>query len=190
MNILLEKLPTAVEIDGREYELNTDFRTCLNIILAFEDTELTDYEKRIVMLGLLYKEVPDNIREAIRLGVKFLNCGEEDKQEASNAETKRVFSFNKDAKYIYTAIKQTHDVDLESIEYLHWWKFYYMFLDINEDCFFSRILYYRNQRNHGKLTKEEREYCAKIHDILELPHTETSEEKAAKSDFMRLLGNS
>ena len=188
MNVLTERLPTAIEIDGQEYEINADFRNCLNIILAFEDPELTAMEKKVVMLQLLYKEIPQNIAEAGRLGVKFLDCGVEQKKELPPEDTRRVFSFIKDAQYIYTAIKQTHGIDLEDVEYLHYWKFCYMFQDIKEDCFFSNILYYRNQRNKGKLTKEEREYCAKIHDILELPQNEDKEVVKAKSEFLQLLG--
>ena len=190
MNILIEQLPTAIEIDGREYEVNADFRNCLKIILAFEDNELTLTEKKAVMLELLYKEMPENITEAVRLGIKFLDCGEVQKKEPSPEDTRRVFSFKKDAQYIYTAIKQSHDIDLEDIPYLHYWKFCYMFQDIKEDCFFSNILYYRNQRNKGKLTKEEREYCAKIHDILDLPQNEDAEATKAKSEFLQILGKS
>ncbi len=37
MNILTEQLPTAVEIDDVVYDLENEIRTCINIILAFED---------------------------------------------------------------------------------------------------------------------------------------------------------
>jgi hypothetical protein len=77
MNVLLERLPTTVEISGKLYEINSDFRNCLSIILAFEDPDLTEYEKRLIMLELLYNQMPDDIVEACRVAVKFLNCGEE-----------------------------------------------------------------------------------------------------------------
>ncbi|ADY54714.1 putative protein GP15 [Syntrophobotulus glycolicus DSM 8271] len=188
MNILTEQLPTAVEIDGAVYELDTDFRSCLNIILAFEDQELTDYEKQIVLLQLLYREIPENAKEACRLGVKFLDCGEEQGEGGSHGDgAGRLYSFNQDAKYIYSAIKQSHGVDLETVDYLHWWKFCYMFLDLREDCFFHRLIHLRRQKNLGKLTKEERELYYKIQDIVDLPEVRTSEEKIVADEFMRLL---
>lgn len=188
MNILTDRLPTAVEIDGKEYEVDTDFRTSLQIIMAFEDVDLTSYEQSAIMLGLLYgDEIPSNIDKAQELAIKFLNYGSDDSEGTSSGQAERLYSFSKDAKYIYSAIKGTHGIDLETVDYLHWWKFCYLFLDLDEDCFFSKIIYYRSQRSRGKLTKEEQEYCAQIKDILDLPKVRTSQEIAAQNEFMELL---
>lgn len=186
MNILYDKLPEAIEIDGNVYDINTDFRPCLRIITAYEDPELTATEKHAVMLQLLYKDIPDNLPEAVRLGIKFLNCGEE---EIKPTYEKRTFSFKKDAQYIYTAINQTHGIDLESIPYLHFWKFCYMFSDIGENTLFSRMVYLRNQHNKGKLTKEERKVYDSMRDLLELPTVLTADEIKAQNEFLKLYNN-
>jgi len=188
MNILFEHLPTSVEIDDREYSINTDFRICLRIVQAYEDPELTRHEKEVVLLNLLYNEIPENLQEAFRLGMKFLNCGDENQDAYVRAE--KVFSLEKDAKYIYTAMRQSYGIDLENIDYLHWWKWCSMFSDLREDCFFRRLIDLRYRRSRGKLTKEEREYCARIDDILKLPTNYTVEEYEAKNEFLRLLGKS
>ena len=188
MNILTEQLPTAVEIDGAIYEINTDFRICLNIILAFEDLELTNFEKQMVMLELLYKEMPDNLQEACRLAVKFLNCGENQQIESGNDDAiGRLYSFEQDAKYIYSAIKQSHGLDLEELDYLHWWKFSYMFLDLKENCFFNRLICLRRQKKLGKMTKEEKELYFRIQDIVDLPEVHTEEDQSKIDEFMKLL---
>lgn len=186
MSILTSKLPVSVEINGREYLLNTDFRVGLKIMEAWEDSELTEREKQWVMLKLLYPEIPEDVAEACRLALNFLNCGEESTEGSTEAEQRR-YSFSKDAKYIYTAILQTHGVDLERVDYLHWWKFQYLFLDLREDCFFSRLIYYRTQRAKGKLTKEEAEYCQAIQGILDLPEDKNPNADEAADEFMRLL---
>ena len=186
MNILCEQLPDTAEIDGVEYELNTDFRICLRIILACEDNELTNQEKITIMIRFLYKKLPSNLSEAARIGKLFLDCG--DDKEKENIEEPRVFSFEKDANYIYTAINQTHHIDLEQVGYMHWWKFVYMFRDINENTFFSKLVDLRSRKQRGKLTKEEKEACAKMHDIIDLPHVKTAEETAAENRFLELFG--
>jgi len=186
MNALINSFPTKVEVDGIEYELNTNFRNCLDIILAFEDDELTQNEKIEIMLSLLYKDknIPSNVEKAIELAVKFLDCGEETNGKMQEGISQRAYSFEKDAKYIYSAIKQTHNVDLESVEYLHWWKFTYMFLDLDKECFFSQLVYLRQQKTKGKLTKEERQYYISIREIADLDYTdELSEEE---DEFMKL----
>lgn len=185
MNALLDEFPTAVEIGGAEYELNSDFRVGLKIMLAFEDPELTEFEKRAVMLRLLYKEMQPDPVKAAEMAVRFLDCGEERRPGSGDGE--RLFSWSKDARYIYSAIKQTHGIDLETVGYLHWWKFIYLFLDLRENCFFCRLIYYRKKRSKGKLTKEEREYCAAISDILDLPQVLTTEDQRTVDEFYAQL---
>lgn len=182
MNVLADKFPTSIEIDGKEYELNTDFRVGLNIMLAFEDLELTGQEKNLVMLRSLYKEIPPDPLKACELAVFFLDCGEG--ADEGTAPAKRVYSFSRDAKYIYSAIRQTHGIDLEAVEHLHWWKFCYLLLDLDQDSFFQQIIYLRRQKQRGKLTKEERETCMRLHDILELPEQKDQEAGAAEREFM------
>ncbi len=136
MNILTDDLPVSVVIDDKVYALNTDYRTGLTIMEAFEDQGLTDQEKALVMLELLYPEVPRNIGGAAK-ALWFLNCGEPAIASDNNQPEERRYSFTQDARYIYTAILQTHGIDLERTEYLHWWKFQYLFLDLREDCFLA-----------------------------------------------------
>lgn len=191
MNILAERFPTSVEINGKEYALNTDFRVGLKIILAWEDPELTAREKTLVMLRLLYKEIPPDTQKACELAVYFLNCGEEkDDGEAAESPVRRVYSFTKDAKYIYSAIRQTHGIDLETVEYLHWWKFCYFFLDLDPDCMFQQMLHLRQQKQRGKLTKEEQAIYYRLRDILDLPQEKDAETRSAEEEFMAKLNPS
>jgi hypothetical protein len=76
MNILTEALPDTVEIDGIDYPINTDYRAALRIILAFEDSELTDYERQVILLSGLYPEAPPNLTGALEKAKLFLNGGE------------------------------------------------------------------------------------------------------------------
>ena len=65
MNILTDAPPETVEINTTEYRLNTDFRACLKIIMAFEDNELTPQEKQLILLGNLYSVVPNDLEAAL-----------------------------------------------------------------------------------------------------------------------------
>lgn len=55
MNILTSPLPTKIEVNGHIYDINYDYRTIINIILALEDDELTDEEKIYVMIKICIK---------------------------------------------------------------------------------------------------------------------------------------
>lgn len=187
MNVLIDGLPEAIEIDGVEYELNTDYRVGLQIMMAFEDPDLTGFEKQAVMLQLLYPVVPPDARRGCELAVKYLNCGQEPKLSDEEADTTRYYSWSQDARYIMAAIEQTYHIDLSTAN-LHWWRFSYMFLDLHENCFFSRLIYLRKQKAKGKLTKEEKEWYYSMREIVDLPEIYTSEEQAVINKFMAQLG--
>ena len=185
MNILTSRLPESVLIDGEEYAINTDYRVGLKIMMLFEDPDFSPREKAALMLRLLYPVIPTNIGKAQELAIRFLDCGET--REPVPTDAPRRYSFHKDAKYIYTGIQQTHGIDLESVGYLHWWKFVYLFMDLSGECMFSRILDLRKRRAEGKLMPEEKRFCSEIKDVLDLPAFQTSEEKAVADEFMRRL---
>ncbi|MEM5769938.1 MAG: bacteriophage Gp15 family protein [Bacillota bacterium] len=184
MNALIDKFPSFVEIGENQYEVNTDFRKCLKIMLAFEDMELTDTEKQLIMLGNLYKEMPPDYLAALKQAVWFLNSG---KSEPGGVEQPRLFSFSKDAEYIYSGIMQTHGIDIQQVEAMHWWKFTALLMSLDETCFFNKIVALRSKKLKGKLTKEEAIYCDEISDILELPQVMSSEDMATLDDFYSQL---
>ena len=47
---LTDAFPTKVEVSGKVYTLNTDFRTGLKIMQAFEDKKLLSFEKQFIVM--------------------------------------------------------------------------------------------------------------------------------------------
>lgn len=190
MSFLSDRFPAAVRIDGEIYPINTDFRVGIRIMTAFEDTQLTNFEKQAVMCGLLFQKMPPDFWRACEAARKFLDCGEEpqSKDEDEQPEAKRVYSFTKDAKFIYSAILQSHNVDLQAEKNLHWWKFCAMFNDLRDDCAFQNIVSLRRRAQKGKLTKEEQRIWYEMRDILSLEKQEPDPERdAALAQFDRLM---
>lgn len=185
MNFLIDQFPASILVGGEEIAIDADFRTAVRILLLFDDPELADAEKRAIACEMLYKTKPENAGEAYGQLVKFLNCGKEPGGHGGGSGG-APYSWEHDAQYIYTAIKQTYGIDLETVPFLHWWKFMSMFTDLGE-CFFSRILYYRAQRKAGKLTDEERRVVAGMLDIIDLPVRLSAEEQAEIDEFEALL---
>lgn len=186
MNPLIDKFPTKIKLDDEILSINTDFRNCLKIILAFEDENLTTEEKYYIMLMRLYGKIPNNQEEAIKKAILFLDCGED--KSLKNEDKPRLYSFSKDAKYIYSAIEMSSlGIDLENVEYLHWWKFYYKFFDIKEGTTFSNIISLRDKRNKGKLTKEEKKVFIDSKEILDLEYSNEPSEEESK--FMKLFND-
>jgi hypothetical protein len=190
MNILTDRLPKAIRIGDKVYPVNSDFRDCLRIILAFEDNNLTGVEKQIVMLTNLYSEMPDNdhIEEALQKGIKFLNGGEETNNEDEGSGL-RLYSIDNDAKYIFAAFQQTHGIDLQNTQYLHWWHFLTLFMDLGSETVFCNLVGLRKRVKTGKASKEERKVAREMGDVFKVPDidTRTVEEKEREREFMRLV---
>lgn len=167
MNILTSTLPTKIKVNNHIYDVNYDYRTIINILLAFEDQELTQEEKVYIMLNNLYKDnIPEEeIEEAANKAIKFIDCG---KSYSTNKTKTRVYSFDKDASYIFTGINSTHHIDIDEKPNLHWWKFVDFFMDMSNECMFGELVYYRTRRAEGKLTKEEQKQYKKIKDLVDL----------------------
>lgn len=185
MNILTEALPDTVEIDGIDYPINTDYRAALRIIMAFEDGELTDYERQVILLSGLYPEVPQNLTGALEKARLFLNGGEVSEEPITGP---RVYSFSQDANFIFAAFKQTHGIDLQK-ENLHWWQFLALFMDLGQDTTFCQLAGLRKRLKTGKATKEERALAREMGEIVTIPEPDikTLEEREAENEFLALV---
>ncbi len=184
--ILTDGLPTAIEVEGIEYDINADYQTGIKIIMAFEDFELTQYEKCMVLAELLYKEPPHNLNEAIKQGIRFLDCGGGN-QGGGESDGIRKYSFTQDDKYIYRAVDGVLHGRLSKGDFVHWWEFVLAFMELPEECFMSRLIYLRTQKAKGKLSKEERELYYKIQDVVDLKEEYSIEEQERIKEFMGLL---
>lgn len=181
MNPLLRTFPEAVRISGVRCPLNTDFRVGLRIMVAYEDPRLTGFEKQLILCKLLYQEQPPNFERAVREGIRFLDCGETPREPMGG----RTYSFTQDWAYIYSAILQTHGVDLQTAR-MHWWKFRMMFLDLREDTTFQHMVSLRRRKEKGLLTKEEKRLWVDSADLLELREPDPERDRA-QAEFDRWM---
>lgn len=184
--ILTDGLPTAIEVEGIEYEINADYQTGIKIIMAFEDTELTQYEKYMIMVELLYADTPHNLNEAVKQGIRFLDCGG-NSQGSREGDSIRKYSFTQDDKYIYRAVDGVLQGRLSRGNFVHWWEFVLAFMELPEDCFMSRLIYLRTQKAREKLSKEERELYNKMRDIVDLREEYSQEEQGQINAFLELM---
>lgn len=184
MNILVDDLPTAIEIDGKQYKINSDFRTCLTIILACEDNDLTPQEKQIILFSQLFMDTPQDVRQAMRQAIVFLNGGKASSDEESGSL--RLYSFEKDANLIFAAFRQTHGVDLQR-DNLHWWQFLALFMDLGQDTTFCQLVGLRKRVKTGKATKEERQAAREMGELFDVPEADmrTLDEKEMEAEFLR-----
>lgn len=161
MNILIDLLPSSVKIDGAEYEINSDFRTSVLFSLLMEDNELTEEQKVLQAVNLYYPVIPKDIGKAIEQIKWFYGCGKLDKPIGNNkrkTNSKKVFDFEVDANYIYSAFMSQYNIDLQDIGQLHWWKFKALLEGLKEDNKLSKIIQYRSMDLSKIKDKEQRKF--------------------------------
>lgn len=187
MDILF--LPSSLCLRGREYAINADFRPCISIMQIFERADLTDEEKIMCMVGILYKEEipPELLEEAATQATWFLNGGEEE-SAGGGRNYGRLFSWEQDLRFIIAAVDRVCGGSVRAKEFMHWWDFMSAFMEVGE-CVFSTLVHQRKVKKTGKQTKADKDWWAENKEIAELRIEKqlTPSEKAAAAEFYRLL---
>ena len=178
-NIILDVLPETVEIDGVEYQINSDFRISILFELLMQDDEVGKRQKLMSGLRLYYPVVPQNLTEAVDKMIWFYRCGreaEEDRPGKSGGRAKQVYSFQYDDDYIYAAFLEQYGIDLQDVEDLHWWKFRALFKGLREDTEIVKIMGYRSIEITSKMSKEQKEFYKKMQSVHALPISDAEKE--------------
>lgn len=182
-------LPTSVNINGKDYEIRTDFRVILEIIEAMNDPDLEDAEKIEVAVKIFYVdwEQIDNVEEAVRQLFLFVDAG----KERPKAKSPRLMDWESDFEYIIAPVNRVLGMETRAVPYdvktnsggLHWWTFVSAYMEIGGDCLMSQIVQIRDKQARGKaLEKHEKEWLRRNRHLVEFKrkYTDTEEAELAK----------
>ncbi len=180
---MIGELPKSLKVDGEEYEINSDFRVVLTIFEAYGDIELSDYEKNYICLQCLYKEMPPNADEALKMAVWFLDGGDMPK---SKQAPKKIMDWEYDQSIIFPALNKSAGYETRECDYLHWWSFLGLFNEVGEGLY-SQVMNIRMKKAKGKkLEKWEREFYNEHKALVDLKEKLTPEEQE-ELDFIKSL---
>ena len=159
-------LPTTVEIDGRSYEIRTDFRTILEIFVMLDDPDLTDADKTEALLRMFYIERPSDPEAAITAFVSFADPRGSGNKEKPHT---RLISWSQDFDLMVAPINHILNTECRSLPYLHWRTFLAAYLEIPPESVFARVLRIREKLRTGKkLEKYERSWYNRNRDLVHL----------------------
>lgn len=199
MNILIDKLSTIMENRLGNIEFNTDFRIGMLFEMLMQDRNISKEIKVVQAINLYYpnpKQITD-IEKAFDDIIWFYTCGksefknknqsenetekESKKRKVNSPKDERIYDYEYDDGYIYSAFLQQYGIDLQEIKYLHWWKFKSLFDALNKDTKIVEIMEYR-AIDLGKIKdKDEKNRYKKLKKIYKLPDMRTEAQK--ESDF-------
>ena len=170
-------LPQSLEVAGKAYDIDSDFRTVLRVLAAYGDPELSDSEKGLICLANIYIDaasIPaEHLQEAYQAAVRFIDNGQEQEQRGP-----RSMDWEQDAALIFPAVNGVAGFEARSVEYMHWHTFLGYFMEIKESVF-STVVRLRQKRNRNqKLDKAEREFWRSNEKICALKTKLTAKEQA------------
>jgi len=151
----MNKYPEYIEVNGKQYKINTDFRVALECDEIARDSSIKDYEK---CLAIIYKLLGDEGLAAhddhdviFKLLIKYLQCGKD--MNDLNNDKEPSMNFKQDQGYIKASFLTDYQKDLDKEE-IHWWFFNDLLQGLKEDCVLNRVRYIREEPLDGKKGKE------------------------------------
>lgn len=149
-------------ISGDSTHYDTWIRTVLHGVHVHVD------HKTAVLLQWYLDQIPDDIEAAIYALGDFLMCKRmyqddlEDEEEEQQKSGKPVFSFSEDAGCIYAAFREAYGIDLQQIDYMHWWEFRSLFDWLPDSTEIKQRIMYRSIDPGTIRDKDERKRIKKI----------------------------
>lgn len=185
-NLLLDSLPETVAVDGKEYFIDTDFRTCIIFEKVIMGSD-ADEKKLHDILELFYPEgAPPDYNRAFDEIVHLYRCGappKPAKTRKKNGEIElkpqMIYDYEHDAGYIFAAFLTQYGIDLTEIAYLHWWKFQALFRSLETHNKIVEIMGYREADLSKIKSRDERSRIASMKRLYALPQSYSFEEKVA-----------
>lgn len=192
---MIGAFPETLTVGSEDYPIRTDYRNVLQIFEAFQDPDLTQEEKWIVAIYLMFEDFSCaddvmqaaqdgfNLEEAIKQISWFISAGQPEKQVLE----KPTYSWKQDEQIIFSAVNKVAGKETRELEYLRWWTFLGYFNEVGEGTF-SFIVGIRHKLNKGKrLEKHEQEFYNNNKNLVILRPALTEEEQKEEDEYQDLI---
>ena len=196
----MNNYPEYVEVEGKRYKINTDFRVAIECNKIAEDETIGDYERVLGVICTLYGpeaiDNPSHYEKLLKLALKYLACGKEiDKQTNEEPD----MDYIQDMDYIEASFMSDYHMDLSN-ETIHWWKFNNLMnglsnSEIGNCCVLNRIRNLRNFNPNEIKDFKERDKIIKAKELVKLKkhkkETEvelTEAQQRSVDEFYKSLG--
>lgn len=189
MNLLIDRLPDEIEVEGIAYPIETDYRAWLRFSILMQ-SDKTGAEKTVGMLSMLKETLPPRFEETVSAILRFYAGGEDADTEGTaqaDARAARFYDFDYDSGLIYAAFYQQYGIDLQRAKF-HWWQFKALFNALSEDTQFMKVLGYRGMELSKIKDKTQREFYAKMKKQYALPIPQSEKEQLSKIEEALLNG--
>ena len=189
INLLLDNIDEVVK-DRIKIDFDTNFRIGIAFEIMMQNPKYSMQAKTYQALKLFYPEMNKikDTKKAIDDIIWFYSRKKSEKETRKKnrkGKNKQIYSYEFDNDLIYSAFKNQYNVDLEEIEYLHWWKFKAMFNGLKSDNRIVEIMGYRAMELSKIKDKDMKKHYKQLQEEYKLPDMRSEEEK--EEDFAEAL---
>ena len=178
------RYPEYAEVKGIKYKINTDYRVALRCFEVIEDTSISDAERALAVVFMLFGEVPmEDMGEFLRIAGNYLRCGE---KETTQEAHERDMDFSADEKYIVASFMSDYRIDLSSVD-MHFWQYIQLIQGFTENAIMSRVRDIRNYDMNELKDPKTRAKMIKAKEAVALPDKFSKDEQKAIDEFEKLF---
>lgn len=179
-------LPKTLDVDGKSYNIRSDYRVIIDILIAISDPDMEDWERQEVMFQILYNNSdsipPNSFEKACKKAAEFI-----DYNIPEGRPKPKTMDWEQDSVLIIPAINKVAGKEVRAVEYLHWWTFLGYFMEI-EDGMFSQVLSIRQKKaQHKHLEKWEKEFERNNLELVKLKTTHSAEQQREVNSIEKWL---
>lgn len=179
IDLRYKDLPQAIEVNGKSFLINTDFRDWIKVGELFkQDATLDEY------LFLFKKDIPTDPAFIQAVQQFFYNPNATPKNNGESGDP--ILDYVLDGEYIYGAFMQAYHIDLMDIKYMHWHKFKALILCLPNNTMLKEIM---NLRSWKKDSIDYETQCRRSREIWSLPRATSEQDEELILEINELFYN-
>lgn len=182
-------LPTCLEIGGKSYTINSDYRDVLAIIDQLSDPNNSERERWYVGMALFYTAFAQmpycHYQESADKMADFIACG---KREQNRKPRHPLLDWRQDAPLIAAGVNKVAGCEVRSLPFLHWWTFVGYFAAIGEGPLATVVGIRAKLQGHKPLDKWEQEYYREHRAEVDVRVRMSQAEQDARRELEQMLG--
>lgn len=190
--------PEYVEIEGKRYKINTNFKVAIECNKIAKDTSIRDYERALAIIYKLYGEEGlndfNNHEKLLELAQKYLTCG----KGLSKNDGKPDMDYEQDYGLIWASFLSDYNgLDIDKTD-IHWWKFNELINGLSNSefgncCILNKIREIRNKKLSEIKDPKEKDIYRKLQKEYALKENNdekiaTEEQKKSAMAFLEAVG--
>lgn len=190
-NVMLDPLPE----EYKGFRIDPDFQIGIQMFQALGDEELTEQERMLEAISLLFpaededgNELPYPDFKTAAEGVLWFLYDWYQDNTPKEKDTAKVTDYDIDQWRIYAAFRAQYKINLNT-DKLHFWEFMGLLRNL-EECAYTRVIGIRQRKFEAKMGAQERAALRKAKEIYALEQPEedlNGEEQAAIAAFEQYL---